>query len=301
MSSKQLKRLQDYIRWIPFLFITSLISFAYIVVLQARVIYTLRQKHEYFTFIFNFMLINILSGLTMWSFFVAVFKNPGVPMGVRRNDDQERISSSSHQPSETRWSKRERLREERVGITSGEQDQDDGEGERDEGSDDETPLLTSAAKNRSFREDPTTTALDGGAGFVPGQPKMPSRTERAQLDDVVGVIERAQNEGQTSRSGKVVLGGLQVKNTGEKRWCNKCDCEKPDRAHHCSVCGVCILRMDHHCPWLASTCVGLRNHKAFFLFLCYTALLCAYSCGSMASILMRYVEEEPDVSTSFLR
>jgi palmitoyltransferase len=62
-----------------------------------------------------------------------------------------------------------------------------------------------------------------------------------------------------------------VKSNGELRFCKKCQARKPDRAHHCSTCRRCVLKMDHHCPWLA-TCVGLRNQKAFLLFLIYTTL-----------------------------
>jgi len=33
------------------------------------------------------------------------------------------------------------------------------------------------------------------------------------------------------------------------RICYKCNYYKPPRAHHCSACGTCILKMDHHCSY----------------------------------------------------
>lgn len=77
---------------------------------------------------------------------------------------------------------------------------------------------------------------------------------------------------------------LTVKSNGEVRFCKKCQARKPDRAHHCSTCRRCVLKMDHHCPWLA-TCIGLRNHKAFLLFLIYTSLFSLWAFTVAASWL----------------
>jgi palmitoyltransferase len=54
-----------------------------------------------------------------------------------------------------------------------------------------------------------------------------------------------------------------------RRFCRKCTAWKPERCHHCSVCGRCVLKMDHHCVWVAN-CVGAYNYKFFLLFLMYT-------------------------------
>ncbi|EGC34349.1 hypothetical protein DICPUDRAFT_35158 [Dictyostelium purpureum] len=58
--------------------------------------------------------------------------------------------------------------------------------------------------------------------------------------------------------------------TSNIRWnfCKKCSKPKPPRTHHCSVCNRCILKMDHHCPWI-SGCVGYYNYRYFYLFLAY--------------------------------
>ncbi|KAL3764343.1 hypothetical protein ACHAW5_003479 [Stephanodiscus triporus] len=61
-----------------------------------------------------------------------------------------------------------------------------------------------------------------------------------------------------------------------RRMCRRCQSFKPPRAHHCSICDRCIIKMDHHCPWI-NNCVGIGNHKYFLLFIFYTFLSCHYS------------------------
>ena len=61
---------------------------------------------------------------------------------------------------------------------------------------------------------------------------------------------------------------------GVRRWCHRCECPKPELTHHCKVCRKCVLKMDHHCPWV-NNCVGHRNYRYFFNFLAWLWLACA--------------------------
>ncbi|CAH1155686.1 unnamed protein product [Phaedon cochleariae] len=66
---------------------------------------------------------------------------------------------------------------------------------------------------------------------------------------------------------------------GFLRYCRICKLLKPDRAHHCSTCGVCVLKMDHHCPWL-NNCIGYTTQKSFLLCLFYCTSYCVFFMGT---------------------
>mmetsp|Transcript_131703 Transcript_131703/g.421375 ORF Transcript_131703/g.421375 Transcript_131703/m.421375 type:complete len:380 (-) Transcript_131703:157-1296(-) len=67
--------------------------------------------------------------------------------------------------------------------------------------------------------------------------------------------------------------GMKEWQPGKATMCKQCSRARPERAHHCGLCGVCILRLDHHCPWI-NNCVGFNNHKYFLLTCLYALLAC---------------------------
>lgn len=49
------------------------------------------------------------------------------------------------------------------------------------------------------------------------------------------------------------------------KYCVTCHIYRPPRTVHCSSCGGCILRYDHHCPYI-SNCIGSNNYRRFTSF-----------------------------------
>jgi hypothetical protein len=104
----------------------------------------------------------------------------------------------------------------------------------------------------------------------------------------------------TQEGGGMAYTSFTVKaSDGGVRFCNKCQSKKPDRAHHCSTCRRCVLKMDHHCPWLA-TCVGLRNYKAFLLFLTYLTLFCWTAFATTATWVWSEILSDSQYTESFM-
>eukprot|EP01016_Furgasonia_blochmanni_P050482 TRINITY_DN7809_c0_g1_i4.p1 TRINITY_DN7809_c0_g1~~TRINITY_DN7809_c0_g1_i4.p1 ORF type:complete len:301 (-),score=19.94 TRINITY_DN7809_c0_g1_i4:1048-1950(-) len=62
------------------------------------------------------------------------------------------------------------------------------------------------------------------------------------------------------------------------KYCPACMIYRPLRTHHCRECDLCIMELDHHCPWI-SNCIGKRNRRMFLQLLLtlfvYFSSICA--------------------------
>ena len=81
-------------------------------------------------------------------------------------------------------------------------------------------------------------------------------------------------------------------------YCYRCKRIKPPRAHHCRHCATCVLKMDHHCPWVGG-CVGARNHKFFFHFLQWVTMLEIYVLVTTAVLFHRGIQRRGGSDTGW--
>ncbi|GLE11061.1 hypothetical protein PINS_up023359 [Pythium insidiosum] len=69
--------------------------------------------------------------------------------------------------------------------------------------------------------------------------------------------------------------------------CAQCQLRRPKDASHCADCGVCVRKLDHHCPWTGK-CIGRRTLMLFYLFLwAITIHLVIFGVGATVTYLRR--------------
>jgi hypothetical protein len=78
-------------------------------------------------------------------------------------------------------------------------------------------------------------------------------------------LRHPQSPPQLSRTSHVYPQDL-VAQFGPTDLCPDCEIIVASRIRHCNICGKCVERFDHHCPWI-NNCVGVDNHGVFYGFL----------------------------------
>ena len=77
--------------------------------------------------------------------------------------------------------------------------------------------------------------------------------------------------------------------------CKKCEKFRFRRAHHCSVCNLCVDKMDHHC-FILNNCIGKTNYVYFVSYLFLVTALSGIISLITSCILYLYWENVKIVS-----
>jgi len=113
--------------------------------------------------------------------------------------------------------------------------------------------------------------------------KMDEEDQKMEDEDEVSEYDDTEYEPVTSVPDDV-MNRISKEYKVELKRCDKCYMVRTPRVHHCSVCKGCVMKMDHHCPWI-NNCVGQFNQKFFIQFCFY----CLIGCTQAAFITLYYL------------
>ncbi|MCQ2816102.1 MAG: DHHC family palmitoyltransferase [archaeon] len=77
----------------------------------------------------------------------------------------------------------------------------------------------------------------------------------------------------------------------EYKFCETCLIMRPSRSTHCGDCNNCVLRFDHHCPWIGQ-CAGKRNYKYFYVFVVLLNILTFFISAVCIAHIVKYTVDK---------
>ena len=71
--------------------------------------------------------------------------------------------------------------------------------------------------------------------------------------------------------------------------CPLCVAKRKPRMIHCQICDKCIVKFDHHCPWI-NNCIGSSNIGFFYFYIIFTDVFLTLSIYFGASFILAELE-----------
>ena len=109
--------------------------------------------------------------------------------------------------------------------------------------------------------------INSDPGYIPiNDESMQQKIKEEQTEDEV-FTEKDDEENATLVTKRkpirtVDLTGIIV----PPRFCERCKIYKPERCKHCYICDRCVIKYDHHCPFI-DHCIGVNNYRLFMSFM----------------------------------
>ncbi|CAM9767520.1 unnamed protein product [Ectocarpus fasciculatus] len=130
-------------------------------------------------------------------------------------------------------------------------------------------VATVAAAGEGLPPEDCAAAVDAGSDAVADMRNVPPPEETAG----------------TATSSVQVQRGATVGGGDAAAICGRCQIERPPGAVHCTLCGVCVQKLDHHCPFMGQ-CVGRKTLVPFYLFVVSVWSLIIYVLVAVAYLVV---------------